>query len=83
MQLQLEKAVPSLEGCTTVQSLPVPATLGLSGWAEGAVRSRKKWPPPWSAVEKDKACLRLPVSTTPGGSVARLVAQSAVEGGPP
>ena len=32
---QLEKVVPSLEGCVIVQNLSVSSTLGSSGWAKG------------------------------------------------
>ena len=56
---QLEKVVFSLEGCAIVHSLPVSATPGLCGWAEGVVCSRKRWLSSWSAVGMDKACVCL------------------------
>ena len=41
---QWEKAVPSLEGCAIVQSLPASATPGLGGEVSNVVRSRIQWP---------------------------------------
>ena len=62
----------SLECCGTEQSLPASTTLGLSDQVKGAVCSRRRWPPLWSAVGKEKACLRL---SPPGlsGEVGRAV----------
>ena len=77
---QLEKVVPSLEGCGIVQNLPVSAIPRRSGWAEGDVCRRKTTPFPWSAAGKDKGCLHPP----PQGLLGRVAAQSRVgEGGPP
>ena len=61
LSLQLEKVIPPLEGCVIVQSMLVSTTPGLSGWAKGAVCSRKRWSSPWGAVGKGKACLYVPL----------------------
>ena len=57
---QLEKVVPSLEGCVIHRTCLRPPPLGHNAWAEGAICRRKRQPFPWSAVGKDKACLRPP-----------------------
>ena len=69
---QLEKVVPSLEGCEIVQNLPASGIPTRSGWTEGSVCRRIRLLFPWSAVGKDKACLGLP----PRGLPARAEALS-------
>ena len=80
---QLEKVVPSLEGCAIAQNLPASATPRHSGWARGSVCRRILPLSPGSAVGKDKACLG-PPSAMAGSQEAREETQSVVrEGSPP
>ena len=70
---QLEKVIPSLEGCAIAWNLPASATPGRSGQAKGSVCKRKSLPFPWSTMGKDKASLHSPPR---GLEVARAAALS-------
>ena len=60
---QLEKVVPSLEGCAIAQNLPVSAIPGTVAGLRAQSAGRKRWPFPWSAMGKRQS---LPASATRG-----------------
>ena len=71
---QVEKAVPTLEGCTIVQSLLAPTTSGFSGWAEGVDHCRRKGSLPRVLWKKTKpACICLHPPPLGLGEVSRAV----------
>ena len=79
---QLEKAVPSLEGCVIAQNLPASATPRHSGWAEGALCRRIRPLFPWNAVGRIKPACVHPLGAGRGegsGSVCSRRSQTSLK----